>query len=719
MNIKYVQGEQDMKTQQFFKQISLWSILGTAFLSVLLVVPITDNFIDHSKSYLLFFSSILVVLFFVIKTLRQRAVRITISPITGSLLFFGLAAIASTFFTSTYPVEALLGMGGIYIAATTIAILGGSLVPKDSVSKFIAGMTVAGVVLTVATALQMVGFGPAQLVSKIVGTEFPSSMVFNIAGSPFIALQVLLITLVGVIASIVSDKKISKFFAVSLPILVIGTGIFAWSLLPGKQTSLSLPPMSASWSVMLDAIKNPRSALIGVGPSAYANAYTAYKPLWMNNTVQWSAVFSQATAFPITILTTMGVFGLATWVFFVAKFAKLKKRSLISSKPIIFMIGASLLLQLLLPANTIMLTIQAVAIAFLIANEKHRLPLLQMQALRFKMINKAEFDDKPAKEMNFPLYLSVGVGLVGVAAMFYLVGRAYNANILMAQSSKALAENDAVKTYELQQKAVTLNPYSDVFRRRYASTNMIIAIALSNKADITDQEREQISSLLQQSVREARAATTLDPIESQNWANLAQVYKNMIGVSEDAVDWTTQSFVSAIELSPNDPALRIELAKVLDSQASYQQAISIMTQAISLKPDLAGSHFNLALILEKLDQPEAYREARISFQRALVLLEEDSEEYVIVNKRIEELEAMMEERGISLEAEQAVQDQGMDGGQVMDGEQIPSITEQTLNVKDDDAMEDGDVRLDPSIQDQVAPETTTGEPKTGLSEELN
>lgn len=673
MNIKYLEGEQIMKIQKLLKRVALWSAIATTFLSVVLVVPLTDSFIDHTKTYILFFSSILMILFFMIKSLRQGSLKITISPITSSLFFFGLAVAASTFFTSSYPIKALLGMGGVYISATLIAILGGSLIPKDSTSKFIKGMTITSIVLIAATILQMIGFGPAQLVNKLIGTNFPTNMVFSIAGSSFIALQVLLVTLTGAITSIISERKVSKFFAVSLPILIIGAGIFAWSLFPGKDTSLVLPPFNSSWSIMLDSLKNPRSALIGVGPSAYSNAYSTFKPLWVNNTAQWSTVFSQARIFPLTILTTLGSIGLAAWIFFVIKFAKLRKRSLISSKPIYYMIASSLLLQLLLPANTIMLTIQAIAIAFLIANEKHRLPLLQLLTLKFKILNKIELDGAPSKAMKLPFYLSVVIGLAGVIAMFYFVGRTYAANVLIANSSKAIANNEPVKSYELQQKAIALNPYVDSFRRRYASTNMIIAIALSNKADITEEEKQQVSSLLQQAVREARAAATLDPLDSQNWINLAQIYKNMIGVSSDATDWTVQSYVTAIETNPNNPTLRIELAQVFANQKNYQQAINIMSQAINLKPDLAGSHFNLALILEMVDQPDTYREARISYQRALVLLENGSDEYIIVNQKIEDLEKLMSEKGISLEPEQVQPDQA-----VNTEAQVPSITEQNL-----------------------------------------
>lgn len=717
-----------MENNQFFKQISLWSILSAAVLSVLLVVPITDNFVDNSKSYLLFFSSILVVLLFVLKTLKEKAVRFTISPITSSLVLFGLAALASTFFTANYPVESLLGMGGVYIATSLIAILGGSLIPKDSVSKFINTLSVAGVLLVVLNVLQLVGFGPAQLISRVVGVTIPTTSLFNIAGSPFVALQVVGIAMVGVFATIAKSKKISKLHAVSLPVLAIGAVMFLWALLPGKDTSLVLPPLNTSWSIMLDTIRNPRSALIGIGPSAYTNAYSAYKPLWMNGTERWNVVFSQAANFPLTLLTTMGVLGLTAWGFFVTKFFKLHKKALESTKPLSFMVGVIIVLQIVMPVNTIILTIQAIALAVLIANEKHRLPLLQMQALKFKVLNKEDFAKRPSKALSLPLYLSVGVGLIGVTAMFYLVGRAYAANVVMAQSSKAMANNDLVAAYEHQQKAVALNPYVDTFRRRYSSTNAIIAIALSNKADITDIEREQVSSLLQQSVREARAATTLDPIDTNNWVNLARIYQNMIGVSEDAAQWTVQSYISAIQLDPNNPTLRIDLANVFVSQESYQQAVSILSQAIELKSDLAGTHYTMALVLEQVGTPDAYRQARVSLQRALVLLDSDSEDYIVVNKKIEDLEAMMEEQGISLTAETETQegqsDQAMEETTMMEETspeiETPTITEQNLNAGGDvgDAMDSGDVDLTPPADDQNIPDQGSDTKTTNLTDEL-
>lgn len=661
------------------KKISLISVLAIGVLSVLLALPITDSFIEHSKYYVVVFGALVVVTLFIVKTFKERALTITMSPVTSALIFFALATAASTFFTADYPVEGLLGLGGIFLSTSLIALLGGSIMPKNITEKFLYFLTGSSVALVVLSLMQMVGFGPAQIMNKAMGISLPTSLAFNLSGSSFIALQIVGLTLFTVLVHIVTTKKLSKFFAVTVPILVIGTGVFAWSLLPGKETSLLLPSFSASWSVMLDTIKAPKSALIGAGVSSYRNAYQVFKPIWMNGTNEWSIAFTQGANMPLTIITSMGILGFLAWAIFVIKSMQFHKNSLVGSKAIGSFVIASLLLNIVLPFNTVLLTLQAIAIACLVANEKHRLPLLQMQALKFKVLNKPVTVNPENKGINFPLYLGTLLGLLVILVAGYFTTRSLQANMVMAQSSAAVAQDNIVAAYEFQQKAVQLNPYYDVFRRRYSATSALIAIALSNKADITENEKQQVSALLQQSVTEARAAVALDNSESQNWSNLAQIYANLIGVSEDAVDWTIQSYVSAIEMNPNDPIMRLELASIFVSQEAYQQALSLYDQAINLKADLAISHFKRGELLEMIETPESLREARLAYQRTLVLLPADSEDYVVVNNKLEELEKFMEENNIPLVAE--AQETPQQQTEQTPEEQLltPSIIEQNLN----------------------------------------
>ena len=60
------------------------------------------------------------------------------------------------------------------------------------------------------------------------------------------------------------------------------------------------------------------------------------------------------------------------------------------------------------------------------------------------------------------------------------------------------------KTYELQSKVVDLVPLSDKYRRAFASTNFLIIENLADNPAATDQDRNTIPQLIQQSIREAK-----------------------------------------------------------------------------------------------------------------------------------------------------------------------------------------------------------------------
>lgn len=660
-----------MESNTLMKKISLVILLSLVVLSVLLLVPITDNFVEHTKGYLLFFAALSMVLVFIFKTVRESAIKISITPITTGMTLFGLATLASTFFTANYPVEGLLGLGGVFLSVALISLLGGSLLPSTTAQKFLETLGITTSILVVSSLLQSVGFGPAQLINKLMSLDLPTSVVFNLSGSAFIGLQVVAITLIAILYQVVTTKKLHKLYAVTLPILFIGLIFYGWNMLPGKPAELQLPSFTTSWSVMLDTIRSPKSALIGAGVGSYRNVYQIFKPLWMNATENWAVTYSQATNVPLTLMTTMGVFGLATWALVVFGSYKLFKFVQTKNKPLSLLVLSGFALQLLFPLNIVLLTLQAIAIACLIAEERHRLPVLQLQTFTFKILNKPEVLSPTTKQVPLVLYVGAILGTLVVLYVGFLTARSLQAHILMTQSTFALSNNEAVKGYELQQKAVTINPYLDIFRRRFSSTSVLIAIALSNKADVTEAEKTQVSQLLQQAVAEARAATTLDDSESQNWANLAQVYQNMISVFEDAYDWTVQAYVAAIQTNPNDPILRLELANVFVQAEDYQQAISLYSQAINLKNDLPVAHYNLGLTLEKIASPDALREARKAYQTTLTLLPTDSEDYIAVTKKVEDLEKYMEENDISLEPEVAEDKQPT--------QSETSITEQNLN----------------------------------------
>ncbi|MBT3511810.1 MAG: tetratricopeptide repeat protein [Candidatus Pacebacteria bacterium] len=178
--------------------------------------------------------------------------------------------------------------------------------------------------------------------------------------------------------------------------------------------------------------------------------------------------------------------------------------------------------------------------------------------------------------------------------------------------------------YQLQQRAVNLNPFLAIYHRRYALTNISLATALANKADPTQEDQENIVNLIQQSIRESQTSTQLQPADVQNWQVLAQIYNNLAGTITGADQWAVNSYVQAIQNSPTDPELRIALGSIFYGVDQFDQAEQLFAQAITLKPDHANAHYNLANALAKQDK---LAEAIISYENVLSLVEPSSENY--------------------------------------------------------------------------------------------
>lgn len=682
------------------KQIALGLMILSVVVAGLVLLPFTDNFVYDTKSFGLFFGTLAMIVVFVLQAYQRKSFNFVLAPYTGPVMLLGLGAVLSSFFTNSYPVEHLLGFGGVYIAVALMSVFGGSVLPKNSSMTLLKTLGAVGSLVTLASVLEIVGAGPARMINQTMGSNLPTTLLFNLSGSSFIAVQLILLAIVGMLAHIYTNKRIEKFFIYTLPVLVIGLLVHGWSLLPGKPAELRLPSLTASWSVALDSIREPRSALIGVGPAAYQNVYSRFKPLWVNDTPEWNLQFSQAANTPLTILTMMGFVGLIAWVLVASKVLKQVRSADFSSRPVAVMAAFLVITQLLLPSNIVSLTLFAIVLAVLAASQRGHLSVLQLGAMSAQVSGPRSLEQISSQNdqrVINPFFLIAIVMLGAIGVVGYLGGRAYAANYNMYKSNLAAAENDVVNTYELQAKAVNQNPYLDSIRRRYALTNMLIAVALSNKADVTEDEQAQVTQLLQQSIREARSATLLDPGDTQNWGVLAQIYQNIIPASEEAVSWTVQSYVSAIETNPTDPTLRIALGSIFLGQEQLQQAAALFQQATEVKPDFANAHYNLAVTLKQLGQLEA---ARTSYQRVLVLIDPSSDDYTVVTSELEELEGLIE--------------QAVNQTEEVTEEEVaaPSILNQNL--------EDGtSVIQNPSDQTQLSPQLEGSELESSPSPEAS
>jgi predicted Zn-dependent protease len=175
------------------------------------------------------------------------------------------------------------------------------------------------------------------------------------------------------------------------------------------------------------------------------------------------------------------------------------------------------------------------------------------------------------------------------------------ADYFFASSLQAASQNHGQQTYENQIKALNFNPWNSNYRVSYSQTNLALANSLAGQQNLTDQQKQIVVQLVQQSLRESRLAASLQPHRAGNWENLSLIYRNLINFAQGADQWAVQTEQQAIQLDPTNPRLRLDLGGILFSAKDYQNAAQIFNQAASLKPDFANAHYNLAQALKELN----------------------------------------------------------------------------------------------------------------------
>ncbi|NCN45565.1 MAG: hypothetical protein COU63_03450 [Candidatus Pacebacteria bacterium CG10_big_fil_rev_8_21_14_0_10_36_11] len=658
----------------------------------LLVVPYTRNLIVDTKSLFLFLIALLVTLGFAIKTFSKKKWELAVSPLTLPLALFGGSVLISSFLSQKYPVESLLGMGGVYISLALIGIFGSSMVKGNYTEKVTKLLGISGGLLAISMVLEQFGYGPSRLINSISAFDLPHSLLFNLSGSSFVAAQVMLIALVGIVAGVLNKKNLTTTDLGLGIVNLLGLLLAGWSMLPGKIAAVTLTPFQASWTVVLRSLESLQSAIIGHGPASYVNMYTRFKPLWTNGQSYWQFNFGSASDVPLTLVVTVGLLGLISWLFLVGKVFLQTKLSSKESKPLLMMLLATYIIQLAVPANVVMVSIQAALFVFWVAANQNHFSLLQFRTWKVRSFpKKLEFIQRIFGKKNWFLNLTAILLAVASLGTTYLVGMSYIAQHYMYRANNALAKKDIVQLYENQRKAVATNRYLDTFRREYALTNLQIAIALSNNADITEEEKQQAIQLVSQAIRDGKAATLLDPADVDNWTTLAEIYRNLIGTSAEASNWAVSSLVSAVQVNPINPNLRLEIGRLALADKKSQDALTFFAQAAELKPDMAAAYYHLGLAFQQMNQPEDTKKA---WQRALLLLENDSSDYITLSQQLAQLEEVIKSNPTGTQETTTAPEVPP----APTGTQQPGITQQNVQQQEADILNPGlDAPLDPAI----------------------
>ena len=623
----------------------------------LLFLNLTTNFYDTPKLILLVFSTILLLGLWILSWVARGKIEITRTPLDVPLLLLLAAILMSTYFNSslypsifgvfpdvhgsaiswvTYillyfivvsnlrtPGRVKLLLYSLYTSAFVVALIsvlsffqvflpfemaqGVNFTPTGSTFSTTALLLLL-LPLPLVSTVKNSGHLP-QVIAIILAIIFSMAIVL-IASTTAIVLLILMF--IAVFFAVRQDLSYSVFLLFLAPVLIsvfllLFTNIsFGGNTLHTMKNSFPQEvqlPAGISWKISATAFRD--SPLIGTGPATFPYNFTSYKPVEFNQLRIWSFSFNSAHNEFLQSLGTIGFFGFISLVIlsliivfmalkqiFVKRVGKQKQNEEILQA--LAVSGVFAVILMMFHASTL---ISIVATLFVLA--------VFMASLKHA---RAEVGDSVSFKNSNLNFLPILIFIIFLIAAVPVSARAYNAVLADHYHRLAIleADRDGSKTYEYLQKAEVLNPYIDLYRIDMAQTNLALAnVIVSQKGPtednpegmLTDDDRQTIQTLIAQAISEGRASVVISPRSARNWETLANIYRNIIGISGNALSFAFDAYSRAIQLDPVNPVLRVSVGSLYYSTGNYDLAIRFFTDAVNLKPDYVNGYYNLAIAL--------------------------------------------------------------------------------------------------------------------------
>lgn len=421
-----------------------------------------------------------------------------------------------------------------------------------------------------------------------------------------------------------TKKKVSYealiLFAVAFIFILIGgkTGVFINSTLNLQalevRPSISSTIEVAQHTLNFSSIKN---TLVGVGVDRFDTAWLLYRPVNTNVSQYWDVDFKYGFSTLLTIFVNQGVIGILSWIFFIliSVFLSLKlifKHSETKGNSFIYLYSAFGYLFFL---TTYIVYTPSFVITILLFTF---LGLLISNLEENKIFSYKEIVINKNPKISFLYILGLIVLLIAFIYILYIQTIQYSSSVILDRAKISYAKTGDIGTLITEVQKSDFIFSSDVYSRTLTDAGLVvISKILENKELTQDQAISQFREALQATIGYAQTAIAYDNYSYANRMNLEKVYKNLVPLGvNDAKDEAIKLLDSTEDLTPSNPTLYLEKARVYTLAKEYDQAVEQIKKAIELKPNYIDAVFLLSQIQVERGQVD---EAINSIQTGIVV----------------------------------------------------------------------------------------------------
>jgi len=590
----------------------------------LFFLAITTDFFTFPKQILIVIGSLLLLVLWGIKVVIERKITFLLNPLNLPIALFAIVLILSTFFSLSSQ-DSIIQSVPVILLCVLFVTTTNFISEKSSFSIVVTSLIIGSALSTI---LSICSFFNIYLLPF----EAVKNQGFNTHGSPvqYAAYLVpLLVLCVASLIDIVKKGKLKSIFKdysyilqlVSAIIFAIGLGIVLLQIIKAPQKPILLP-FNHGFQVAFATISQDapqrlaQSLLLGSGYGTFSTDFTRYIAPSFNNLSFWNLTFAFSSSYILELIATTGILGIFAFAFIFLNFLRSKAAP---TNPLFLSTLSAFILTLLIPFSfSLVFLLFALLSLFVcyrtLAKAKgFDVITLNLVTLKQGLISVTEEGAKRNKEnLLLPSIVLAITLIISIFVLFYLTGTGSTArkgyialissDIKFAKSFSQEALRSGTQTYNLETQAINEYPYRSDYYRLFSQINIALAANLvtAQQGRTPSQDVQQnIIALLQQSINSARQAVTLAPLSSVNWQNLGQIYRNLIGVGQNADQFAIASYNQATTLNPSNPGLRIELGGIYYQLKQWDLAQNQFNIAQQLKNDYPNAYYNLGHVFEE------------------------------------------------------------------------------------------------------------------------
>lgn len=605
---------------EYLRQVSIAiASLTLLVLPVFFLTNTTEIFV-FPKQILLTFSTIVLIILFVVKTVLEKKITVRSSPLNLPILLFGIAVLLSSIF-SRNMYDSLLQTIPLLFILVFFFLLMNLIADRTSFRVILFSLLLGGALTSIISILQL-------LKIYVFPSNFTQQVAFNTFGSSIQEVMYLASLLFLVILYLLRLLRVTKPFdlakfsydgwvhLVSGVFMLFGFGISIFHILKAfPQQKPILLPFAHGLQIGMAAISQDTqrillSLLFGSGYGTFSTVFTRFKTTSFNLEKDiWNLVFSYSSNYFLELVPTIGLVGSLLFLWIAFKLLKIEKKArnvLYVSTLFVFLL--SLLLPFSFTMVFLLFSLCALYISSLYLEKTHHsvynvtLTLVAMSQGLISFESTLTPVEKRSENSSL-LPIIVGAVLLSLSAFVgFFSAKLLLSDLKFRESLEQSALANGNKTYNLQREALSEFPYRSDYYRIFSQVNLALANSVANSipqnATPSADTRNTLVALIRQSIDSARAASILAPASAVSWQNLSQVYKSLINVGQNAEQFAVVTIQQAIALDPYNPNLYVELGGIFFQLRDYERAQQQFQIAVNLKQDFANAYYNLGHTLE-------------------------------------------------------------------------------------------------------------------------